>query len=139
MANQKQSKMSHTDQPLMSKKKNMNIPSEKVFDIIKGKLIQHQLPYQCSLACRIVQQLVHQINCHTRAAQPAIQCSSQCIRAAQTSTRSARQSHQVLDSAKAYETQIAALDNHQGIIYCATELKKLKKLYKSTYTIVQLN
>ena len=33
----------------------------------------------------------------------------------------ARQSHQVLDSARADETQIAALDNHQGIISCATE------------------
>ena len=35
----------------------------------------------------------------------------------------ARQSHQVLDSAKAYETQIATLDNLQGIISCATELR----------------
>ena len=42
----------------------------------------------------------------------------------------------VLDSARADETQIAALDNHQGIISCATKLKKLKKLYKSTRTAV---
>ena len=34
MANQKQSKMSHTDQPLMSKKKNLNVPSELFFDIM---------------------------------------------------------------------------------------------------------